>query len=83
MTVPAERAQWTVGQLRAELVGIPDDTPLAVDVHTADTMTRRHPITGAGFGPALYPDEGIFAGQEFSLLAGPRPLPDRDEDHAR
>lgn len=58
MTALPDRAQWTVGQLRAELVGIPDDTALAVDVYTADTVTRRHPITGAGFGPDLDPDVG-------------------------
>jgi Family of unknown function (DUF6225) len=47
-----QRAAWTVGQLRAALAAIPDDTPLVVnaadpsDPNTADEQV----IVGAGFG---------------------------------
>jgi hypothetical protein len=46
------RAAWTVGQLKAALVGIPDDTPLAVNaVDTADPdFADDQIIVGAGFG---------------------------------
>ena len=63
-------AQWTVGQLRAELVGLPDSTPLVVDVPASSGAVRRLPIVGAGYGAGIDPDEGIFVGQEFPLTAG-------------
>ncbi len=62
--------QWTVGQLRAELVGLPDDTPLVIDVPIGDSAgIRRHLLVGAGYGPDIDPDEGLFGGQEFPLVA--------------
>jgi hypothetical protein len=62
--------QWTVGQLRAELVGLADDTPVAV--YVADKVgrefTTRQVLVGAGYG------EGVDASQapldsEFVLSA--------------
>ena len=64
--------QWTVGQLRAELIGLPDDTPVVVDIAidvTGSTYERR-PVIGAGYGPGIDPTEDIFTGQEFPLVAG-------------
>ena len=61
--------QWTVGQLRAELIGLPDHTPLVVDVATGTTYQRR-PVVGAGYGPGIDPDQPLFDGQEFPLVAG-------------
>jgi len=75
---PLEPAQWTVGQLRAELIGLPDDTPVVVDVAmdvTGSTYERR-PVVGAGYGPGIDPTEDIFTGQEFPLVAGRRRLTD-------
>ena len=71
---PLEPAQWTVGQLRAELIGLPDHTPVVVDVAmdvTGSTYERR-PVTGAGYGPGIDPTEGIFTSQEFPLVASHR-----------
>ena len=64
--------QWTVGQLRAELIGLPDDTPLVVDVAIDATGTtyQRRPVVGAGYGPGIDPDQPLFDGQEFPLVAG-------------
>ena len=78
MSVPSEPAQWTVGQLRAELIGLPDDTPLAIDICTDATGTdrTRRPLIGAGYGPGIDPTEAIFTGQEFPLVAGNRPITD-------
>ena len=75
---PLEPAQWTVGQLRAELIGLPDHTPVMVDVAmdvTGSTYERR-PVVGAGYGPGIDPTEDIFTGQEFPLVAGRRRLTD-------
>ncbi len=78
MTLPSEPVQWTVGQLRAELVGIPDDTPLAVDVclNTSGSSRRRLPVIGAGFGMNLDPADPIFEGQEYPITAGHRGFED-------
>lgn len=78
MRVPSEPAQWTVGQLRAELIGLPDDTPLAIDICTdaAGAGRTRRPLIGAGYGPGIDPAEEIFIGHEFPLLAGYRPIND-------
>lgn len=55
---PAMRAAWTVGQLRAALAGIPDDTPLAAN--TADpndpSVADDQVIVGAGFGTVDWGD---------------------------
>ena len=85
MTLPSESAQWTVGQLRAELIGIPDDTPLAIDICTDAAGTRRirRPLVGAGYGPGIDPTEEIFTGQDFPLLAGYRPINDEPAPHSR
>lgn len=71
---PSPPAQWTVGQLRAELVGIPDDTPLAVDVYldASGTNRRRLPVIGAGHGLGIDPSDPLFDGQEYPLTAGHR-----------
>ena len=71
---PLEPAQWTVGQLRAELIGLPDHTPLVVDVAIDATGTtyERCPVVGACYGPDIDPTEDIFTGQEFPLAAGHR-----------
>lgn len=66
--------QWTVGQLRAELVGIPDDTPLVVDVCLAPAgkSRRRVPLIAAGYGHGIDPSDPLFDGQEYPLTAGYR-----------
>ena len=68
------RVQLTVGELRAELVGLPDDMVLVVDVcqdpHGAGI--RRHPLIGAGYGPDVDSADPLFDGQEFPLTAGYR-----------
>jgi hypothetical protein len=69
---PERPAQWTVGHLRAELVGIPDDVVLAVDVPTNTGITRRYPITGAGYGEGIDPADPLFTGQEYPLTAACR-----------
>jgi hypothetical protein len=55
---PAMRAAWTVGQLRAALAGIPDDTPLVVN--TADAcdpaVADEQVIVDARFGAADWGD---------------------------
>ncbi len=69
--------QWTVGKLRAELVGIPDDIPVSVLVATTpdgDDL-RMYLLTGAGYGQGLDPDDDLFAGTDFPLLAS---LPGRE-----
>lgn len=75
MTSP-EGAQWTVGQLRAELVAIPDDTLLAVDVclDKSGSSRRRLPVTGVGFGTDIDPSDPLFEGQEYPITAGYRGL---------
>ena len=66
--------QWTVGQLRAELVGLPDDMPVAVDVeHTAGSGEwERYVLTGAGFGAGVDPEDPLFTGGEYPLAASSR-----------
>lgn len=78
MTGLPEPGQWTVGQLRAELIGIPDDAPLVVDVYldAAGTSRRRVPVIGAGYGPKIGPGDSLFDGQEYPLTAGHRGLHD-------
>ncbi|MCL3863016.1 DUF6225 family protein [Actinotalea sp. K2] len=85
MTLPSEPVQWTVGQLRAELIGLPDDTPLAIDICTdAAGMGRtRRPLIGAGYGPGIDPTEEIFTGQEFPLLASYRAINDEPATPSR
>ena len=71
----AGQGQWTVGRLRAELVGLPEDTPLVIDVPIGGPggVVRRVPLVGAGYGEGIDPDQGLFEGQEFPLIAGPDP----------
>ena len=63
-------AQWTVGWLRAELVGLADDVPVFVYVQAniGLTATIRQVLTGAGFGPDADPDDMVLLG-EFPLAA--------------
>ncbi len=55
---PAMRAAWTVGQLKAALAVIPDDTPLVVNaVDTSDPgFADEQVIVGAGFGTVNWGD---------------------------
>jgi len=55
---PALRAAWTVGQLRAALAGLPDDTPLVVNAAgTGDpNVADEQVIVGAGFGSVNWGD---------------------------
>ena len=66
--------QWTVGQLRAELVAITDDAPLVVDVclDPAGESRRRVPLIGAGYGHGIDPSDPLFDGQEYPLTAAHR-----------
>jgi Family of unknown function (DUF6225) len=66
---PAMRAAWTVGQLKAALAGVPDDTPLVVNAADAcdPTVADEQVIVGAGFGT---PDWGDGYGPEPDTLFG-------------
>ncbi len=63
--------QWTVGRLRAELVGLPDDMPVSVLVATSTSGDdlRRYVLTGAGYGPGIDPSDELLAELEFPLRA--------------
>lgn len=78
---PQQGRQWTIGQLRAELVGLADDTPLVVDVPTGNGGARRYPIVGVGYGEGIDPAEGIFVGQEFPLVAADRAPAEGEDAH--
>ena len=66
--------QWTVGQLRAELVGVPDEIPVAIYIAapTPDGFVTRHPLTGAGYGAGVDATRELLR-EEFPLLGGPGP----------
>ena len=53
----------TVGQLRAELVGVPDDVPvtLAIADGRGTGITRWVDATSAGYGPGVPSDEPAFS----------------------
>ena len=55
---PAIHAAWTVGQLKAALAEIPDDTPLVVNAVAADDpdFADSQVIVGAGFGTVNWGD---------------------------
>jgi len=58
---------WTVGQLRAALVGLPDDLPVIVDVAEepgGDTVDEQVVIS-AGFGHGIAADGTEFVDREF------------------
>lgn len=60
---------WTVGQLRAALVGLPDDLPVIVDVAEepgGDTVDEQVVIS-AGFGHGIAGDGTEFVGREFRI----------------
>jgi len=60
---------WTVGQLRAALVGLPDDLPVIVDVAEepgGDTVDEQVVIS-AGFGHGIAGDGIEFVGREFRI----------------
>jgi len=63
--------QWTVGQLRAELVGLPDDMPVVVYVHDrpGGDVAVRQVLVGAGFGAGVDAGEALFVDGEFALSA--------------
>lgn len=61
-----ERQAVTVGQLRAELVGVPDHTPVTVWLRRG-SWSRSTPVTEAGWGEEFDPDDAV-------LLAGGFPL---------
>lgn len=52
----------TVGDLRAELVGWPDDTPLAVVVPDRDDPDSAAvlPVMAAGLGDGVVPDDPVL-----------------------
>ena len=62
--------QWTVGQLRAELVGLSDDIPVAVYVaeKAGGEFTVRQVLVGAGYGEGIYASEAPLD-SEFVLSA--------------
>jgi Family of unknown function (DUF6225) len=55
---PAMHAAWTVGQLRAALAGVPDDTPLVVNAVDArlPECADEQVVVGAGFGTVNWGD---------------------------
>lgn len=62
----------TVGQLRAQLVGVPDDVPvtLAIADDRGTGLTRWVDATSAGYGPGVPSDEPPFS-STFPIGAGP------------
>lgn len=56
MPAPAPRP-WTVGELRQALTGVPDDTPLRVDVAIDDDFSDEQVIVGAGFSEVIWAGE--------------------------
>ena len=75
---PAKRAAWTVGQLKAALAAIPDDTPLVVNaVDTSDpNAADEQVIVGAGFGMVDWgdgygPERDAIFGLECEIPEGP------------
>ncbi|HEY8721805.1 hypothetical protein [Pengzhenrongella sp.] len=69
MPSPESLEPWTVGQLRAELVGLDDSMPVAVYVEDrADpAVLVRQSLVGAGYGPGLDPSD--VPADEFPLVA--------------
>lgn len=73
----------TAGRLRAELVGVPDDVPVALVVADGGGTSRWFDATSAGYGPGVPNDEPAFS-SAFPIgaapLAGPKTLPTTDSD---
>ena len=69
-TFELSSSQWTVGQLRAELVGLPDSMPIVVFVaeRPGGEITIRQVLTGAGFGVGIRIDD-VPARDAFPLSA--------------
>jgi len=61
----------TVGDLRAELVGWPDDAVLTVAVpdRSAPTMVAMLPVVAAGYGPDLETGSDPVLTERFPLTA--------------
>lgn len=63
---------WTVGQLRAELVGVDDATPVHVLVQVDSGGWVVRELVGAGYGPGVDPTDPVLAGA-FPLQTGQGP----------
>jgi hypothetical protein len=67
---PASPAEWTVGQLKAALAAIPDETPLVVNAVDPIVPEFCDPqvIVGAGFGSVDWSDGyGLEQSKTFGL----------------
>lgn len=60
---------WTVGQLRAALVGLPDDLLVIVDVaeEPGGDNVDEQVVISAGFGHDIAGDGTEFVGREFRI----------------
>ncbi len=82
---PAVCAAWTVGQLKAALAAIPDDTPLVVNAvdTSAPEFADEQVVAGAGFGTVNWgdgygPERDVFFGLDCEMPEGLlRTKPDR------
>ena len=65
----ADQAPWTVGQLRAELVGLPADLPVIVLVqdNAGGTFFSQQVLVGAGYGEGVDRDEPQLVDRAFPL----------------
>jgi len=62
---------WTVGRLRAELVGVDDDLPVVVfaEAQVYGTFAVRQVLVGAGYGEGIERDQPLLTDHEFPLQA--------------
>lgn len=60
---------WTVGRLRAALVGLPDDLPIIVDVaeEPGGDLVDEQVIIHVGFGHGVAGDGSEFIGRELRI----------------
>lgn len=60
---------WTVGRLRAALVGLPDEMPIIVDVaeEPGGDLVDEQVIIHVGFGHGVAGDGSEFIGRELRI----------------
>lgn len=87
---PAARVAWTVGQLKAALATIADDTPLVVNAANPSepNVADEQAVVGAGFGAVDWgdgygPEPDTVFGLDCEIPEGyPRAKPDRPRRRA-
>lgn len=67
---------WTVGQLRAELVGVADTTRVVAYVQDTKGAWRLLPLVGAGYGPGVDPTDPVLADTFPLVVAAEGQCPD-------